>query len=229
SAAGTAVLSWSSIGVPGSTATTSRPSATRPRVSFPVPAPTSTTRAPGRSPSCSTAQRNASSGYSGRYRSYCAATDSKLRERVARSDTTGRAEVVHDAILAAGTTRDADPPAVPDHQMRKAAPVGARDEPDEVALDLDRILLSREPEPLREAPDVRVDDDPLRLAELGRDHVARLARDARQPDQLFEARRHLAVELLEQHPHGASQRLCLLAIEAGREDVALELLLRHGE
>ena len=91
------------------------------------------------------------------------------------------------------------------------------------------ILLPREPEPLREAPHVRVDDDPLRLAELGGDDVARLARDARQPDQLFEAPRHLAVELLEQHPHRPAQRLRLLAVEAGREDVALELLLRHGE
>ena len=41
--------------------------------------------------------------------------------------------------------------------------------------------------------------------------------------------RHLAVELLEQHPHRPAQRLRLLAVEAGREDVALELLLRHGE
>ena len=76
---------------------------------------------------------------------------------------------------------------------------------------------------------MRVDDDPLRLAQLGGDDVAGLPRDARETNQLFEPRGHLAVELLEQHPHRAAQRLGLLAVEAGGEDVALELLLRHGE
>src|SRR6478752_4083122 len=162
SASGTATRSCASIGAPGSTATTSKPSATRPRASFPVPAPTSRTRAPGASLRCSAAQRTASSGYSGRCRSYSAATDSKLRERAARSDTARRAEIVENAVLTAGAARDADTPAVPDQEMRKATPVGARHEPDEVALDLHRILLPGEPEPLREAPYVSVDDDPLR-------------------------------------------------------------------
>src|SRR6266566_1348541 len=48
-----------------------------------------------------------------------------------------------------------------------------------LALDLDRIFLARQPEPLREAPDVGVDDDSLRLAELSGDDVRRLPRDTR--------------------------------------------------
>src|SRR5262249_2700101 len=176
SASGTAARSCSSIGAPGSTATTSKPSPIRPRASFPVPAPTSRTCAPRSSPSCPAAQLSASSGYSGRCLSYSAAPGPRLR---ARSDTTGGAEVVHDAILAARPPSVADAPAVPDQEVREAPPIGARHEPDEVALDLDRILLAREPEPLREAPDVRVDDDALRLTDLGRDAGPRLAADAR--------------------------------------------------
>ena len=76
---------------------------------------------------------------------------------------------------------------------------------------------------------MRVDDDALRVAELGGDDVRRLARDAGQAQQLLDRPRHLPVELLEQHLHRPAQRLRLLAEEAGRVDVALELLLRHGE
>src|SRR5215471_12241159 len=163
SASGTAARSCSSIGAPGSTATTPRPSATSPRVSFPVPAPTSSTRAPRSSPSCSAAQRNASSGYSGRWRSYSAATASKLRER---SDTARRAEVVHDAILAARAPRVADPAAVPDQEVREASPVGTRHEPYEDVVHLVRVVVPRQSKPLRETPHVRVDDDPLWLPKL---------------------------------------------------------------
>ena len=67
---------------------------------------------------------------------------------------------------------------MPDQQVRNDPPVLARDDPLEVALDLDRVVLPRQAEPLREPADVRVDDDPLRLAELGGDDVGRLARDA---------------------------------------------------
>ena len=75
---------------------------------------------------------------------------------------------------------------------------------------------------------MRVDDNALWLPELGGNDVARLSRYARQQDELFEASRHLAVELLEQPPHCPAQCFRLLAVEAGREDVALELFLGHG-
>ena len=76
---------------------------------------------------------------------------------------------------------------------------------------------------------MRVDDHPLRVAALGRDDVRRLARDPRQPEQILEPLRHLAVELLDQQRHRAAQRPRLLPVEAGREDVLLELGLRHRE
>src|SRR4029077_16031453 len=111
--------------------------------------------------------------------SYSAATVSKLRERVARSDTGRRTEVVDHAILAARAPCVADAAAVQDQEVGEAPPVGAGNEPDEVALDLHGILLARQAEPLREPTHVRVNDDPLRLPPLRRDHARRLPRHAR--------------------------------------------------
>ncbi len=111
----------------------------------------------------------------------------------------------------------------------KRAPVLAWNELDQVALDLHRILFLREAQPLRETADVRVDDDALGMPELCRHDVRRLPRDARELDELVERRRHLAVEIVDEHPHRPAQRLRLLPVEARREDVALELFLRHGE
>ena len=118
---------------------------------------------------------------------------------------------------------------MPDEKVREASPVGTRHDPLQVTLDLHRILLAGEPETLREAPDVRVDDDPLCVTELGCDDVRGLASDAGKLHEILEPPRNLAVELLEQHAHGAADRLRLLPEEAGRVDVSLELLLRHGE
>ena len=141
----------------------------------------------------------------------------------------GGAELGQDARVASRLAGVADAPPVPDQEMRKPVPVGARHDLDEVALDLDRIVLPRQPEPLRDPPHVGVDDDPLRLPELGSDDVGRLARHAGQPQQLGDRARHDAVELLEQHAHRAADRLRLLPVEPGLEDVLLELLLRNGE
>src|SRR6266550_8402736 len=102
------------------------------------------------------------------------------------SDTRRRAEVVDDALLAVRHPCDADAPAVPDQQVREAAPVLARHEPDQIALDLDRILLTRQPQALRQPPDVRVHDDPLRSAELRGNDVGGLPRDAGQAYELLE-------------------------------------------
>ena len=67
---GRAASSSARISASGSTAVTRCPRATSPRVSFPVPAPRSTT-SHGASPA---SQRTASSGYPGRPRSYASAT-----------------------------------------------------------------------------------------------------------------------------------------------------------
>jgi hypothetical protein len=61
--------------------------------------------------------------------------------------------------------------------VREDAPALARDELLEVALDLHRVLALREPEALREAAHMRVDDDALGVAELRSHDVRRLASD----------------------------------------------------
>ena len=134
-----------------------------------------------------------------------------------------------DAFGTAGQPRETDASTVPDQQVGEQAPLLTGDEPHEVALDLHRILLLREAEPLREAAHVRVDDDALRIPELGRDDVRGLARNAGQADQIVDRPWNLTVVLLDQHLHGAAQGLRLLPEEAGRVDVALELLDRDGE
>src|SRR5205085_7089667 len=114
-------------------------------------------------------------------------------------DAARGAEVVDDAVLAAGRAGDADAAAVPDQQMREETPILARHEPLQVALDLYRVLLPRQPESLGQPAHVRVDDDPLRIAELRGDHVGRLPRHARQADEVLEPPRYAAVVLLELH------------------------------
>ncbi len=88
--------------------------------------------------------------------------------------------------------------------MREEAPAFARNEPHEVALDLDRILGAREPESLREPPNVGIDDDPLRVAELRRDDVSGLSRDTRKAYELVQPRRDTPVEVSDEHLHRAS-------------------------
>ena len=118
---------------------------------------------------------------------------------------------------------------MPDEQVREPRPVGTRDDALEITLDLHRILVPRQAEALREPSDVRVHHDALRVTELGCHDVGRLARDAGKPQEVLEASRHLAVELLEQDAHRPADRLRLLAVEARREDVLLQLLDGHGE
>ena len=89
--------------------------------------------------------------------------------------------------------------------------------------------MLREPEALRQPADVRVDDDPLRLPAFGRDDVRGLSAHARQANQVLETLRHLAVVLLEQHPHGGAEVPGLLPERPRRTDVRLELLEGHRQ
>ena len=119
---------------------------------------------------------------------------------------------------------------MPDEEVREAPPVGARHEPHEIPFDLHGILLPREPEPLRETADVRVDDDSLRLAELRRDHIRRLPRHAGQPDQLFQPIRNLAVELLERNPDVRARAAPVISYLADpRSTPVLLALLEDGQ
>ena len=62
--------------------------------------------------------------------------------------------------------------------MRELRPLGGRQQRLEIALDLVRVVVHREAETVREAANVRVDED-RRLAECGSEHdVGGLAADA---------------------------------------------------
>ncbi len=141
----------------------------------------------------------------------------------------GGAELGQHALPAPRLAGVAHPPAVPDHEMRKPVPVGPGHDLDEIALDLHRILFAGQPETLRDPPHVGIDDDALRLPQLRRNNIGRLPGHSRQPQQLGDRPRHRSSELLDQHPHRATDRLRLLPVEAGLVDVLLELLLRHRE
>ena len=95
-----------------------------------------------------------------------------------------------------------DAPAVPDEEVWESAPSRpaarraagrARSSPDP---------LTREPEALRQPPDVRVHDDALRMPEFGGDDVGRLPRDARQPYE--------ASSLLGTTPSKSSMSICIV-------------------
>jgi hypothetical protein len=75
----------------------------------------------------------------------------------------------------------ADATAVPDQKVREPAPVGARDDALQVTLDLDRIFVAGQAEPLRQTANMCIHHNSLRAAELRGDHVRRLARDAGKP------------------------------------------------
>src|SRR4026209_1819323 len=78
----------------------------------------------------------------------------------AHEDRGTRAEILNRAHAAPGLPRDTDPPAVEDEQVREADPLLARDRGHEVLLHVLDLLRLREPEPAREAVDVRVHHDP---------------------------------------------------------------------
>src|SRR5205814_4149325 len=108
-------------------------------------------------------------------------------KRTTSVGTARRAEVVDHALLAQRPARVADPPPVPDQKVREAGPVLARHDLHQVALDLDRILLLREPEPLREPAHVRVHHDALGVPALRGDDVRGLACYTGEPQQVLEA------------------------------------------
>jgi hypothetical protein len=118
---------------------------------------------------------------------------------------------------------------VPDQEVRKAGPVLPRNEAHEVAFDLHRIVLAGEAEALGKPADMRVDHDSLGRASLGRDDVRGLPPDSRKPDEVLDASRHPAVELLDQHLHRSAEVPRLLPECSGRPQVGLELFGRNGE
>ena len=145
-------------------------------------------------------------------------------------DPARRAQVLEHALLAARAARVADPAPVPDQQVREAGPVRPRHDP---AADRARsspgsscrVSPSR-CESRRTCVSTTI---PCACPSSAATTFAVLRATPGSLTSSVEPRRHLAVELLEQHPHRAADRLRLLPEEARRVDVALELLLRHRQ
>ena len=129
------------------------------------------------------------------------------------------------ALAAVRFAREADAPAVPDELVAELGPL--------VARQLARMrscsilvgsVVARQPEPLRQPHDVRVDDEAFVHAERRAEHdVRRLARDARQRRA---ARPSCCGTLPSKssmmHARRAEDALGLVAIEAGRHDDRLD-------
>jgi len=69
--------------------------------------------------------------------------------------------------------------------MREAGPVRARDDLLQIPFDLHRVFLAGQAQTLGKAADVRVDDDALRMSELGGDDVCGLAGDTRESEEIL--------------------------------------------
>ena len=133
--------------------------------------------------------------------------------------------VVEDARAALRRSRLADPAAVKDQQMREHRPPLAREDLHQRRFDLHRLDLLREAEPLTEARDVGVDDDPLVLPEgIAEDDVRRLPAHAGKAHELFHRRRHVTAVALDHGRRHAEQALRLVPEEAGTPDDLLESL-----
>ena len=112
-----------------------------------------------------------------------------------------------------------------DQGVREPCPRVTRHERHQVALDLHRVLLGRQPEQGREPLDVGVDHDTFVLSEPGAEHHIRgFATDAREPHQLVHRVGHLAAVALDQRLGHPDDRLGLVPEESGAVDLLLENL-----
>src|SRR5204863_6351446 len=120
------------------------------------------------------------------------------------------------ADRAAGLACDAVAAAVEDQPVGEYRPALLRDDRHERELDLDRVLLAREPEASREPRDVRVHDDPRDPEGVPEHHVRRLAPDPTERDQLLQGAGHLAAVLSDDVRAALADRPRLVAEEPGR-------------
>ncbi|CAG6397921.1 hypothetical protein SCOCK_60254 [Actinacidiphila cocklensis] len=114
----------------------------------------------------------------------------------------------------------ADPAAVEDDAMRQHRPLRLREEPRDVLLDLLRVLGGGPAEAPGQPSEVGVHGDPRYAEGVAEDNVGRLAADAGQLDQVFEAAGDLAAEVVAQRRGQAEHRAGLGAEESrGPQDL----------
>ena len=113
--------------------------------------------------------------------------------------------------------------------MREVDPLLLRQLFHQVALDLHRVGLCRQAQPLGEPRHVRIDHHAGGDAEGRAQHdVGRLAAHARQVHEFLQRRGHLAAVLVDQLLAAGLDALGLVAKEAGALDGLFQLRQRRG-
>ncbi len=115
--------------------------------------------------------------------------------------------------------------------MREGDPALFRDQFHQILFDAFRIGVFGEPEALRDALDVGIDDHSGGDSEgRAENHVGRFAGGARDGEERVDVARDLAAEIGENFAGGADHRFGFVVEEAGGADVPGELgLVRRGE
>jgi hypothetical protein len=109
-----------------------------------------------------------------------------------------------------------------DQRVRDVNPGAFRKQLHELPLDLHRILLVGERQPLADPPDVRVDEDPVvglrpRIT-VGEDDVRGLSRDTAQGREFRDRARHVTAEAIDDVARRGNDRPGLLTEKSRRFD-----------
>ncbi len=118
----------------------------------------------------------------------------------------------------------ADTSAVEDDAVREHRPLALREEVADDGLDLLRVRLVRPLPAPHEPPEVRVHGDARHSERIAQDDIRGLATDAGQRDQVLQAARHLAAEVVAQGRGQAEQRFRLGPEETRGPDQLLQRL-----
>src|SRR5712671_7087105 len=114
---------------------------------------------------------------------------------------------------------------MPNDLMGEQNPFLARDHPHQVLLDILGIVILRELQPARNAMNVRVHDQTLRLAEpCSENYIRGLAGHSWESEQVTHVIGNSATEIIDDLARRPNHRLRFVPKEAGRANVWLKLL-----
>src|SRR5229473_1876453 len=131
------------------------------------------------------------------------------------------------AALALRTPRKAYTTPVQYEAHRERRPIGWRQYPLKVALDLFGIGVACQAEPPRQPPHMRIDYETGLAEDMPTQDIGGLTPDARKRHQLFHRSRHLTAETFEDLARRTLQRFRLVPEEAGRDDKPFDSFRRR--
>jgi hypothetical protein len=117
----------------------------------------------------------------------------------------------------------ADPAAVEDHPVAEIGPLLLRDEPGDLGLDLDRVVLGGPAEPADQPAEMGVHGEPRYSERVAEHHVGGLPADPGKDHQVRHATGDLAVEALDQRLAEPQHGVRLRPEEAGRLEDGFQL------